>query len=120
MSAAGKLNVAGLVVAAAGIVIQIASGADYPTVPRGLIIFLAAAALVALATRWGWTSVVGVIAPAFLLVGAAIAPKTRDHPGDPSRMGVLVGTVGQLLALVVALIAGVVATRQAYPTQIRT
>jgi hypothetical protein len=113
---AGKLNVAGLVVAAAGIVIQIASGADYPTVPRGLIIFLAAAALVALATRWGWTSVVGVIAPAFLLVGAAIAPKTRD----PSRMGVLVGTVGQLLALVVALVAGVVATRQAYPTQIRT
>jgi hypothetical protein len=45
---AAKLQVAGLVVAAAGIVIQIASGADYPTVPPGLIILLAAAVLVAL------------------------------------------------------------------------
>jgi hypothetical protein len=35
LSAAGKLNVAGLVAAAAGIVIQIASGADYPTIPPG-------------------------------------------------------------------------------------
>jgi hypothetical protein len=35
LSAAGKLTVAGLVVAAAGIVIQIASGAEYPTVPQG-------------------------------------------------------------------------------------
>jgi hypothetical protein len=35
LSAAGKLNVAGLVAAAAGIVIQIAAGADYPAVPRG-------------------------------------------------------------------------------------
>jgi hypothetical protein len=35
LSAAGKLNVAGLVAAAAGIVIQIVSGADYPTIPPG-------------------------------------------------------------------------------------
>jgi hypothetical protein len=35
LSAAGKLNVAGLVAAAAGIVIQIASGADYPPSRRG-------------------------------------------------------------------------------------
>jgi hypothetical protein len=52
-SAAGKLNVAGLVAAAAGIAIQIASGADYPTVPPGLILVLAAAGLVAgLAATW--------------------------------------------------------------------
>ena len=49
---AASLTVAGLVVAAAGIVIQIASGAEYPTIPPGLIILLAAAGLVALATRW--------------------------------------------------------------------
>jgi hypothetical protein len=52
MSPAAGFTVAGLVVAAAGIVIQIASGAEYPTIPPGLIILLAAAGLVALATRW--------------------------------------------------------------------
>jgi len=52
MSPAAGFTVACLVVAAAGIVIQIASGAEYPTIPPGLIILLAAAGLVALATRW--------------------------------------------------------------------
>jgi hypothetical protein len=119
LSTAGRLNVTGLVVAAAGIVIQIASGADYPTVPPGLIILLVAAALVALGARWRWTTIVGVIVPAFLLVGGAIAPQTRDHLGDPEQAGVFVGTVIQLLALVVALVAGIVITRQAYGTRAR-
>jgi hypothetical protein len=39
MSPAAGFTVAGLVVAAAGIVIQIASGAEYPTIPPGLIIW---------------------------------------------------------------------------------
>jgi hypothetical protein len=69
LSVAGKLTVAGLVVAAAGIVIQIASGAD--------------------------------------------------QLGDPTRVGVFVGTVIQLLALAIALIAGVVAARQSYRTRPR-
>jgi hypothetical protein len=48
-----QADVAGLVAAAAGIAIQIASGADYPTVPPGLILVLAAAGLVAgLAATW--------------------------------------------------------------------
>jgi hypothetical protein len=49
LSAAGQLNVTGMVAAAAGIIIQIASGSDlYPTIPPGPIILLAGAALVAL------------------------------------------------------------------------
>jgi hypothetical protein len=119
LSAAAKLNVAGLVVAAAGIVIQIASGADYPTVPPGLLILLVAAALVALGVRWRWTAIIGVIVPAFLLVGGALAPQTRDHLGDPGQAGVFIGTLIQLLALVVALVAGIVITRQAYGTRAR-
>ena len=116
LAAAATLNVAGLVVAAAGIVIQIASGADYPTVPPGLVILLAAAVLVALGTRWRWTTIIGVIVPAFLLVGGALAPQTRDHLGDPGQAGIFIGTVIQLLALVAGLIAGIVITRQAYGT----
>ena len=113
-SAAGKLNVAGLVAAAAGIVIQIASGADYPTVPPGLILLLAAAGLVAVGARWRWTTIVGVVVPAFLLVGGAIAPQAREQLGDPSQVGVFVGTAVQLLAMAVALVAGLAATWRSY------
>jgi hypothetical protein len=45
LSAAGRLNVVRPIIAATRIVIQIASGADYPTVRRALIIVLAAAGL---------------------------------------------------------------------------
>jgi hypothetical protein len=119
LSVAGKLTVAGLVVAAAGIVIQIVSGAEYPTVPPGLIILLVAAGVVALGSRWRWTALVGVIVSLFLLVGGALAAQVRDQLGDPTRVGVFVGTVIQLLALAIALIAGVVAARQSYRTRPR-
>jgi hypothetical protein len=116
LSAAGRLTVAGLVAAAAGIVIQIASGAEYPTVPPGLIILLVAAGLVALGARWRWTPLVGVVVALFLLVGGALAPQAREQLGDPGAVGVFVGTAIQLLALVVALIAGVAAS-QSYRTR---
>jgi hypothetical protein len=119
LPAAGKLTVAGLVTAAGGIVLQIASGAEYPTVPPGLIILLAAAGLVALATRWRWTIIVGVIVSLFLLVSGALAPQARDQLGDPRQLGVFIGTVLQLLALVIALVAGVIATRRSYQNPIR-
>lgn len=120
LSAAGKLNVAGLVAAAAGIVIQIASGADYPTIPPGLIILLAAAGLVALGARWRWTTIVGVAVPTLLLVGAALAPQAREQLGDPGQVGVFVGTVVQVLAMAVALVAGLAAARQRYRHRTRT
>jgi hypothetical protein len=120
LSAAGKLNVAGLVAAAAGIVIQIASGADYPTVPPGLIILLTAAGLVALGARWGWTTIVGVVVPTFLLVGGVVAPQAREQLGDPGEVGVFVGTVVQLLAMAVALVAGLVAVWQSYQKRTQT
>lgn len=105
--------------AAAGIVIQIASGADYPTVPPGLIILLVAAGLVAMGTRWRWVTVVGVAVPTFLLIGGAIAPQARDQLGDPGQVGVFIGTAVQLLALAVALVAGVAAARRSYLVRTR-
>jgi hypothetical protein len=117
LPAAGKLTVAGLAAAAAGIVIQIASGANYPTVPPGLIILLAAAALVAVGNRWRWTPLVGVLVALFLLVGGAVAPQARDQLGDPAQVGIFLGTVIQLLALVIALIAAAAAARQSFRTR---
>jgi hypothetical protein len=58
--------------------------------------------------------------PARRLVGGALAPQAREQLGDPTQVGVFIGTVIQLLALVVALVAGVAATRQSYRTQTRT
>jgi hypothetical protein len=47
LSPAARLNALGLAVAATGIVIQYVSGVDYPTIPPGPIILLAAAGAVA-------------------------------------------------------------------------
>jgi hypothetical protein len=121
LSAAGKLNVTGMVAAAAGITIQIASGSGlYPTIPLGPIILLAGAALVALGP-WRWTPVVGVLVPLFLLVGAVIAAVVSgefvDQLTDPGQVGIFAGDVLQLLGVVTALVAGIVALRQNSPTQ---
>jgi hypothetical protein len=116
LSAAGKLNVAGMAAAAIGIIIQIASGSElYPTVPPGPIILLAGAALVALGP-WRWTPVVGVVVPLFLLVGAVIAAIVSgefvDQLSDPGQVGVFAGDVLQLLGVITALVAGIIALRQ--------
>jgi hypothetical protein len=72
-SAAGRLNVAGMVASAAGILVQIGSGSDlYATIPPGPMILIAAAALVALGP-WHRTPIVGVAVPLLLFVGAARA-----------------------------------------------
>ena len=123
LSAAGKLNVAGMVTAAAGIIIQIASGSDlYPTIPPGPIILLAGAALVALGP-WRWTPIVGVVVPLFLLVGAVLAAVNSgefvDQLTDPGQagVGIVAGDVIQMLGVITALVAGIVALRQSSPTR---
>jgi hypothetical protein len=118
LSAAGKLNVAGMVTAAAGIIIQIASGSElYPTIPPGPIILLAGAALVALGP-WRWTPIVGVVVPLFLFVGAVVAAVNSgafvDQLANPGQVGIgiFAGDVIQLLGVITALVAGIVALSQ--------
>jgi hypothetical protein len=60
-----------------------------------------------------------VVVATFLLVGGVIAPQARDQLGDPDQIGVLIGTVVQLLTLAVALVVGVAAVRQAYQDRSR-
>jgi hypothetical protein len=125
LSAAGKLNVTGMVTAAAGIIIQITSGSDlYPTIPPGPIILLAGAVLVALGP-WRWTPVVGVVVPLFLFVGAVMAAVNSgefvDQLTNPGQVGigVFAGDVIQLLGVITALVAGIVALRQSSRTRTR-
>ncbi len=109
---ASKLTVAALLVAAAGFVTQIVSGVDVPTVPPGLVIMLVAAGLVAF-LPWRWIPVVGAAVGLFLLVGF-FASGAVGSLLDPSRLGVFIGAWVQFLAVIVALVAGIVATVQNY------
>jgi hypothetical protein len=112
---ASQLTAAALLVAAAGFVIQIVSGVDVPTVPPGLVILLVAAALVAFAP-WRWMPVVGVVVGLFLLVGF-FASGVVGSLLEPSELGVFLGAWVQFLAVIVAVVAGIVAVSQNYRTQ---
>jgi hypothetical protein len=106
LSLPARTEAAALTVAAVGIIIQIIGGVNYPAVPPGLIILLAAAALVAF-LPWRWGPVIGVLAGAFMVIGAIAAANARydlTHPGHP---GAFIGTWIQLIAVVVAVVAGV-------------
>lgn len=115
LSLAGKLTVAGLVVAAAGVVIQIVSGHDYPTIPPVFFILLIPVGLVAFG-RWRWTPVSAVLAGLFLIFGLFASGESarlfdRSQVGEP---GAPVGLWVQMLAVIVATAAGVIATIQNY------
>ena len=109
------LNVVGLVVAAAGIMIQYVSGVDYPTIPPGAIILLAAAAVVAFG-RWRWSPLVGLVAALFLSIGGAIATVVgngfSETLGGPDEVGSFAGAVIQIVGLSIALPAGIIATKR--------
>ena len=115
LTRASQLTVAALLVAAAGFVIQIVSGVDVPTVPPGLVILLVAAALVAFAP-WRWMPIVGVVVGLFLLVGF-FASGAVVSLLEPSQLGVFLGAWVQFLAVIVAVIAGIVAVSQNYQTR---
>jgi hypothetical protein len=112
LSPVGRLTVAALLAAALGFAIQIASGVEVPTVPPGLVMLLASAVLVAF-LPWRWAPVVGALVGLFLFVGffasGAVAVLL-----DPSRPGVFIGAWVQFLALIVAVVAGVIATTRSY------
>ena len=109
---AGKLTVACLIVAAAGVVFQIVSGHDYPPVPPVFFILLIPAALIAFG-RWRWTPAIAVLAGLFLTFGL-FASGASHRLFDPSRLGDSVGLWVQMLAVVVAAITGVIATLHNY------
>jgi hypothetical protein len=106
LSLPARTEAAALTVAAAGIIIQIIGGVNYPAVPPGLIILLAAAALVAF-LPWRWTPLIGVLAGAFMVFGAAAAANARYDLTHPAHPGAFIGTWIQLIAVVVAVVAGV-------------
>ncbi len=111
LSLAGKLTVAGLITAAGGIVIQIISGVDFPTIPPGLFILLIPAALIAFG-RWKWTLVLGAVAGLWLFIGLFLSGQ-GSRLLDSSQIG-FNGLWVQMLGVIVAAVAGIIASLQNY------
>jgi len=110
LSNAAKLSVTGLVLTAAGMLLQIAAGSElYPT-PAGPIILLAAAVIVAFVRR-RWTPWVGLLVPLVLGVGAIVAAvMTGEFVAqltDVGNPGVLLGSLMHVIGLVAAIAGSV-------------
>ena len=112
---ADKSIVIGSVIAAAGVVIQIASGAAYPKVPPVFFILLIPAGLVAFG-RWRWPPAIATLGGLFLTAGLFLSGSSV-RLFDLSRLGVSIGLWVQTLAVFVATVAGVIATVQNYAKQ---
>jgi hypothetical protein len=111
-SPAARLTAAGLLVAAAGLMVQYFSGVDFPTIPPGPIILTVAAAVVVFGP-WRRSPLVGLVAALFLLVGGVIATIVgngfNETLGDPGDIGAFTGALIQIVGLLIAVPAGLVA-----------
>ena len=116
MSTTATANAAAMVLAIVAIIWQIMAGVDYPTVPPGPII-LGAAVVIVVTVRAFWARIVGVVVPAFLLVGGTIAAIANDDNAlrHPDGVSAFLATVLQMGAVVVALVAGWMRLREPRP-----
>ena len=116
-----KLTIVGLISVAVAIWIQWLSGDPaYPKFPPGPVIFVAIAAIVAMATRWWWTPLIGALIALLVTSGwFALLPRNvlrLAHPASVGKFaaGIFAGTLLQIAALLFTDIAGLTATIQNY------
>jgi hypothetical protein len=110
LSTAGRVNATGLVLTAAGMLLQIVGGSTlYPSI-AGPIVLLATAAIVAFVPG-RWTPYIGLVVPLVLGVGAIVAAAMSggfiDQLTDPGRAGVFLGSVLHVIGLIAAVAGGV-------------
>lgn len=116
---ATKLTVAGLVGCAFAIWMEWLSGdPSYPKFPPGPVFFIAVAAILTFGARWWWTPLMGSLL-ALLVTSGWFARLPRNmqhlaHPGSTGHFapGIFLGALLQILSLVLADVAGLVATVQ--------
>jgi hypothetical protein len=109
LSNAAKLNVAGLVATAGGMLLQIAAGSTlYPSLAGPIVLLVAAVLVVFGPARWApW---VGLLVPLLLGVGATIAAvMTGEFIGqlsDFGNAGIVLGSLMHVIGLVAAVAGG--------------
>jgi hypothetical protein len=111
LSTAAKVNAAGLVLTAAGMLVQIAAGSTlYPSV-TGPIVLIVSAIFVAFGPG-RWTPWVGLVIPLVLGLGAIVAAVMTgdfvDQLTDVGRPGLVVGSLLHVIGLIAAIAGGVV------------
>jgi hypothetical protein len=117
LTRSGAVTVLGLLVGALGIGILWALGVEFPIYPPpGLVILLTGAAFVALAP-WRWAPGVGAFLGLFVLVGFLISPTGLSNLFGEAGAGVAIAQGVQVVGVLTALIAGVIATRANYHNQ---
>jgi hypothetical protein len=106
LSNATKLNVAGLVLTAAGMLLQIAAGSElYPSF-AGPIVLIATAVIVAI---WSgrWTAYVALLVPLVLGLGAIIAALMSgefiQQLTDVGNAGIFLGSLMHVIGLIAAV-----------------
>lgn len=100
--------VVALLVAIAGMVIQIASGVKYPTVPPGIVI-LAVLALLLAFVPWPGVRILGLLVPLFILVGGFVSRTGRTNISHVNPFGPFLGTLVQFIGLAAAVLASLAA-----------
>jgi hypothetical protein len=111
-SGARGATVIGLVAGAGGILVLRFSGAAMPSVPPGLVLLVAAAALVAFSSR-RWAPIVAVLVALSEILGYVLSGSTYGLFAIDS-IGILIGTWVRGIGIVVAFVAGIAATVMGY------
>jgi hypothetical protein len=107
-------TIGGLVVGAVGIGVLWAAGVEFPiAIPPGIVILVAGALFVGL-TPWRWSPAVGALLGLFVAVGFAISPTGWDNLVGRAGVNVAIGQAIQLIGVLTALVAGVIATQNGY------
>ena len=110
LSTAAKVNAAGLVLTAAGMLVQIASGSTlYPSITGPIVLIVTAIFVVFGPARW--TAWVGLVVPLVLGLGAIVAAVMTgefiDQLTDFSKPGLFVGSLMHVIGLIAAVTGGV-------------
>lgn len=99
----------GLVVGAIGIAILWASGVEFPIYPPPGILILTAGLVFVLVAPWRWAPLVGAGLGLFVIVGFLISPTGIDNLTGTSGASVAIGSAIQLIGVLTATVAGVLA-----------
>ncbi|PXX63191.1 hypothetical protein DFR70_106249 [Nocardia tenerifensis] len=115
-----KLSLYGLGVGILGLVIQwIADPDKFPGFPPGILVIAVFGLLVVLGARWFWTPLLATLVAVFIMIGGLLGGDLLDNlrSGD---LGTIAGNIVLYIGLVIAAIAGVLATVDARRATSRT